>query len=182
MSAKKMHKIDEFVDSDGGMIRGNDRNPTSDSEIETGPTPKTWDDDSDYEKGMATTTDRATRYRQDIPWFAVYSYGNSSGRNLPLDTRVPPISPDSDSNSTVLSYEDDEDQMNERKKVLTKNQIEEDIKEDLVKKSKDKEVWSKDYDAKTEKIVDTIEDGDLTDNQLERIKKAVLDRMKKRDA
>lgn len=181
MSAKKMHKIDEFVDSDGGMIRGNDRNPTSDSEIETGPTPKTWDDDSDYEKGMSTTTDRATRYRQNIPWFAIYSYRSSSGRGLPLDTSVPPMDAGSDSNGTIETY-DDEESLNERKKVVTKKQIEEEIKEDLVKKSKDKEVWSKDYDAKTEKIVDTIEDSDLTDNQLERIKKAVLDRLNKKNA
>ena len=86
----------------------------------------------------------------------------------------------SESNGTVVTNDDDE--LNERKKVLTKREIEEEIKEDLVKKSKDKEVWSKDYDAKTEKIIDTIEDGDLTDNQLERIKKAVLDRISKKDA
>ena len=181
MSMKKNQKIDEFVDSDGGMIRGNDRNPTSDSEIETGPTPKTWDDDSDYEKGMATTTDRATRYRQNIPWFAIYSYRSSSGRGLPLDTSVPPMDAGSDSNGTIETY-DDEESLNERKKIVTKKKIEEEIKEDLVKKSKDKEVWSKDYDAKTEKIVDSIEDSDLTNNQLERIKKAVLDRLNKKNA
>lgn len=177
MSINKNEKIDEFVDSDGGMISGNDRNPTSDSEIETGPTPKTWDDDSDYVKGMSTTTDRATRYRQNIPWFAVYSYRSSSGRGLPLDTSIPPMDAGSDSNGTVETF--DEEDLNERKKVITKKQIEEEIKEDLVKKSKDKEVWTKDYDMKTEKIIDTIEDSDLSDNQLERIKKAVLDRINK---
>lgn len=181
MSIIKKREIEEFVDSDGGMIGGSDRNPANDSEIETGPTQKTWDDDSDYKKGMPTTTDRAIRYRQNIPWFAIYSYRSSSGRGLPLDTSIPPMDAGSDSNGTVVTY-DDEDQMNERKKVLTKNQIEEDIKEDLVKKSKDKEVWSKDYDAKTEKIIDTIEDSEMTDNQLERIKKAVLDKIRKKDA
>lgn len=179
MSIKKKQKIDEFVDSDGGMIRGNDRNPTGDSEIETGPTPKTWDDDSDYEKGMATTTDRAVRYAQNIPWFAIYSYRSSSGRGLPLDTSIPPMDAGSDSNGTVVTWDDEEEKLNERKKVLTKKEIEKEIKEDLVKKSKDKEVWAKDYDVKTEKIIDTIEDGDLTNNQLERIKKAVLDRINK---
>ena len=167
MSIDKNEKIDEFVDSEGGMISGSDRNPTSDSEIETGPTPKTWDDDSDYEKGVATTTDRATRYRQNIPWFAIYSYGDRNSRNLSSESVVPTI---------------EDNEVNEKGKILTKRELEEDIKEDLVKKSKDHEVWSKDFDVKTEKIIDTIEDGDLNDNQLERIKKAVLDRISKQNA
>ena len=154
MSTIKDKKIDEFVDSEGGII-GGDRNTTNDSEIETGPPQKTWDDDSEYEKGMSTTTDRATRYRQNIPWFAVYSYRSASGRGMPV---------------------------NERKKVLTKKEIEEEIKEDLVKKSKlDKEVWDKNYDSKTEKVIDTINDGELTDEQLEKIKKAVLDKINKKN-
>ena len=179
MSINKNENIEEFVDSDGGIISGGDRNPTSDSEIETGPTPKTWDDDSDYEKGIATTTDRATRYRQNIPWFAVYSYRSSSGRGLPLDTNVPPMEADSESDGVVKT---EDEPINERNKIITKKELEEDIKEDLVKKSKDHEVWSKDYDLKTEKIIDTIEDGDLNDNQLERIKKAILDRIHNKNA
>lgn len=178
MLGKNTLKIDEFVDSEGGIIAGSDRNPSGDSEIETGPTPKTWDDDSDYEKGMPTTTDRAVRYSQNIPWFAIYSYRSSSGRGLPLDTSVPPMDAGSESDGVAKSFDDDET-INENKKVLTKKQIEEEIKEDLVKKSKDKEVWSKDYDAKTQKIIDKIEDEDLSQTQLERIKKAVLDRIKK---
>ena len=67
--------------------------------------------------------------------------------------------------------------------ILTKKQLEEEIMEDLVKKSKDKEVWGKDYDMKTGKIIDTIEGGELTDNQLEKIKQAVLDKINnKKDA
>ena len=177
MSIDKNEKIDEFIDSDGGMISGNDRNPTSDSEIETGPTPKTWDDDSDYEKGVSTTTDRATRYRQNIPWFAVYSYGASNGLNFSLDGDSLPI------NQQIKKIADTEDdQLNEKGKILTKSELEEDIKEDLVKKSKDHEVWSKDYDSKTEKIIDTIEDGDFNSDQLQKIKKAVLDRINKKNA
>lgn len=174
MSINKKQKFNEFVDYDGGIIGGGDRNPTSNSEIETGPTQKTWDDNSDYEKGMSTTTDRATRYRQNIPWFAaVYSYRSSSGRGLPLDTSVPPMDAGSDSNGTIETWDDEK--LNERKKILTKKQIDEEIKEDLVKKSKkDRDVFEKDYNGKTEKIIDTIEDGDLTNNQLEKIYKAVL--------
>lgn len=144
--------VDEFVDADGGIISG-DRNATSNSEIETGPVQKPFNDDSEYEKGMATTTDRAARYRQDIPWFAVYSYGQRARVNE-----------------------------NEPKKV-TKKQIEKKIEEDLVKKSGiDREVWAKDYNGKAEKVIDIIEDGDLTKDQLEKIKKLVLDKIQKKDA
>jgi len=140
---KEKVELDEFVDSEGGII-GGDRNVSNDSEIETGPVQKPYNDDSDYEKGVSTTTDRASRYRQNIPWFAVYSYRGQSGRGLPV---------------------------NETKKVITKKELE----EDLVKKSKsDNEVLDKAYDKKTEKVLDVINDVDLTDSQLDRIKKAVL--------
>ena len=140
---KEKIELDEFVDSEGGII-GGDRNVSSDSEIETGPVQKPYNDDSDYEKGVSTTTDRASRYRQNIPWFAVYSYGGQTGRGTSV---------------------------NETKKVITKKELE----EDLVKKSKsDNEVLDKAYDRKTEKVLDVINDVDLTDSQLDRIKKAVL--------
>lgn len=152
---KQPVEIDEFVDSEGGIISG-DRNATDDSEIETGPVQKPYNDDSDYEKGVSTTTDRATRYRQNIPWFAVYSYGGHNSRN------------------GYGVYE------NAKKKVvMTKKQIEEKIEADLVKRSKiDREVWDKTYDGKVEKVVDIIDDANLTDGQLELIKKAVLDKIK----
>ena len=148
-------KMDEFVDSEGGII-GGDRNATSDSEIETGPVDKPFNDYSDYEKGVSTTTDRASRYRQNIPWFAVYSYGATSGRGRTV---------------------------NETGNILTKKQIEDEIKEDLVKKSKtDMDVWEKNYNGKIDKVIDVINDGDLNDDQLLKIKKAVLDKIKNKDA
>lgn len=154
MGINKNYNLDELVDSEGGIISG-DRNVSSDSEIETGPVQKPWDDNSDYEKGVATTTDRATRYRQNIPWFAVYSYRSSSGRGLPINEK-------SD------------------KKILKKDQIEEEIKEDLVKKSKnDGDVWDKNYNKKIEKVLDTINDTEISQENLEKIKKAVLDKIKK---
>jgi len=141
--------LQEFVNSDGGIIDGGDRNVSNNSEIETGPVQKPWNDDSDYEKNVATTTDRAARYRQNIPWFAVYTYGGSTGRGTPI---------------------------NEKTRVLKKSEIE----EDLVKKNnKDNEVLSKDYDSKTEKVLDVINDVDLTANQLEKIKNAVLSKLNK---
>jgi len=141
--------LQEFVTSDGGIIDGGDRNVSNNSEIETGPVQQPWNDDSDYEKNVATTSDRAARYRQNIPWFAVYSYGGSTGRGTPI---------------------------NEKKRILKKSEIE----EDLVKKSsKDNEVLSKDYDSKTEKVLDVINDVDLTASQLEKIKNAVLSKLNK---
>jgi predicted DNA-binding protein len=148
----KKQEIEELVNSDGGAI-GGDRNVTSNSEIETGPVQKPWNDDSDYEKGVSTTTDRATRYRQNIPWFAVYFYRGSGGR------------------------------IHEKTTKLTKKQLEEEIKEDLVKKSKkDGEFRDKNYNPKIEKIIDTIEDTDLTKDQLEKIKKTILDKINKSNA
>ncbi len=77
----KKEELDEFVDSEGGII-GGDRNVTSNSEIETGPVQKPANDDSDYEKGISTTTDRAARYKQNIPFFA--SYSRSAQRSNPV--------------------------------------------------------------------------------------------------
>lgn len=154
MSILKKQEIDELVDPEGGMISG-DRNVVNNKEIETGPTPKPWNDNSDYEKGVATTTDRATRYRQNIPWFAVYSYRSSTGRGLPVN----------------------------EKKVLTKQQIEEEITEELVKKhKKDREMLEKNFDGKFEKIVDTISDSSFNKEQLEKIKKIVLDKINEKNA
>jgi hypothetical protein len=154
--------LEEFVDSEGGII-GGDRNVVGGEEIETGPIQKPWNDNSDYVKGIAVTTDRVTRYRQNIPWFAVYSY--------------------SDSNSNRFKMNEKKELNTKEKNVKTKKELEAEIKEDLVKRSKkDGDVWEKDYNGKIEKIIDTIEDGDLNDNQLERIKKAVLSKITKNNA
>lgn len=142
------NELEEFVDSEGGII-GGDRNVTNNSEIETGPVQKPWNDDSEYKKGMPTTTDRASRYRQNIPWFAVYSYRSASGRGMPI---------------------------NEKSKILKKKEIE----EDLVKKSKyDGEVWDKNFNSKTEKLIDTINDVDFNEEQLQKLKDAVLKKLNK---
>lgn len=129
------------MNSDGG-----DRNAISNSEIETGPVQKPYNDNSDYQKGMATTGDKVfDRYRQNIPWFAVYSYGSTrtAGNNI--------------ANETLK---------------LTKNSVEEKI-EDLVKKTKSNDVTEKDYNPKIAKIIDTIEDAEFTQKQLEALKKAI---------
>ncbi len=158
MAIIKKHELEELVGGDGEVISG-DRNVTSNSEIETGPVQKPWNDNSDYEKGMSTTTDRATRYRQNIPWFAVYSYRSSSGRGLPIN------------------------ETNKTKKVKKKSQIEEEIMEDLVKKSKrDHDMLEKNFDTKVEKMIDTIEDIDLSKEQLNKIKTTIINKLKNKDA
>lgn len=149
METSQNKELNELV---GGDINagGNDRNAVGNTEIETGPVSKPYNDNSDYEKGMSTTTDRVFgRYRQNIPWFAIYSYGAR---------RVGASFPVSETKNT---------------KIVTKKSVEEKI-DDLVKKSKDSEVTSKNYNAKVDKVLNIINDIDLTDDQLESISKAIL--------
>lgn len=140
-------QLDELV---GGDINsgGGDRNVTNNSEIETGPVQKPFNDDSSYEKGVSTTTDRAVgRYRQNIPWFAVYSYGGSrAGRGLPIQ---------------------------ETNTIIKKKTVEEKI-EDLVKKTKDTGITDKGYNNQVSKVLDIINNNEMTDEQLENISKAIL--------
>jgi hypothetical protein len=86
-------------------------------------------DDSYYEKGQSTTTDKVFgNYRQNIPWFAVYSFGGSrSGRIRAENTN----------------------------KNNHKKNVEERV-EDLVKKSKSSDVTEKNYNPKVGKIIDMI--------------------------
>jgi hypothetical protein len=147
MATFKKKQLQESV---GGDIftDGSDRNVTNNSEIETGPVEKPYNDNSDYEKGMATTTDKVFgRYRQNIPWFAVYSFGGFRGSGLPISE-------------------------NEKTTIIKKKTVEEKI-EDLVKKSKNSDVTDKNYNPKLAKMIDTINDVDLTDAQIEELKKTL---------
>lgn len=146
-------QLDELV---GGDIfsDGGDRNQIKDKEIETGPVDKPFNDYSDYQKGKSTTTDKVfSRYRQNIPWFAVYSFGGSTTGGLPM-------------------YYGQISKLSEDKKNISKKEVEE-IIEDLVKKKKTNDVTDKNYNPKIAKLVDTITDSDLTDDQLEQLKKAI---------
>jgi hypothetical protein len=146
-------QLDELV---GGDIfsDGGDRNQIADKEIETGPVDKPFNDYSDYQKGKSTTTDKVfSRYRQNIPWFAVYSFGGSTTGGLPM-------------------YYGQISKLSEDKKTMSKKDLEE-IIEDLVKKRQTNDVTDKSYNPKVSKIVDTITDSDLTDDQLEQLKKAI---------
>lgn len=83
---EEIKDINELVNSDGSAIEG-DRNVTNNSEIETGPVQAPFNDDSGYEKGISTTTDRAARYRQPNNWNryfggSAYSHGVRSSLNI----------------------------------------------------------------------------------------------------
>ena len=150
MTTFKKKQLDELVGGDF-TSSGGDRNVTNNSEIETGPVEKPNDDNSDYEKGMATTGDRVFgRYRQNIPWFAVYSYGGTRAAG------------------GIKTFES---------VTLTKKSVEEKI-EDLVKKSKVSDVTEKDYNPKVAKLIDSINDAELTEKQLEDLKKAIQNKQK----
>ena len=153
MSTFKKNELNELVGGDV-FSAGNDRNVTNNSEIETGPVQKPYNDTSDYEKGMATTGDKVFgRYRQNIPWFAVYSFGGSRSGGLPISYGL----------------------KESKKNIITKKSVEEKI-EDLVKKSKSSDVTEKGYNPKVGKLIDTINDVDLTDTQLEELSKAILNK------
>lgn len=150
MDTIKNKQLKELV---GGDISGgsNDRNVTNNSEIETGPVQKPFNDNSDYETGVQTTTDKvAGRYRQNIPWFAVYSYGGAS-RGL-------------------------RNNIQEKKNILTKQSVEETI-DDLVKKRENDGLTDKNHNAKLNKLIDSIDDCDFDESQLEKLKTAILNKI-----
>jgi hypothetical protein len=150
MKTIKKKDLTELVGGDM-YSSGGDKTFNSNSEIETGPVQKPFDDNSNYEKGMSTTSDRVFgRYRQNIPWFAVYSYGGTRAAG------------------GLKTFES---------VTVTKKSVEEKI-EDLVKKSKVSDVTEKDYNPKVAKIIDTINDAELTEKQLEDLKKAIHDKQK----
>lgn len=144
MNTFKKKQIEESV---GGDIfnDGGQRNVSNNSEIETGPVAKSFNDYSDYEEGMPPTTDKVfSRYRQDIPWFAVYTFGGS---------RV---------GSTASNMEIREN----KSRIIKKKSVE----EELVKKSIIKDITPKDYDNKIEKIISSIENIDLNGENIKKLK------------
>jgi hypothetical protein len=151
MATIKKQKLEELV---GGDIfaGGNDRNVTNNSEIETGPVDKPFNDKSDYEKGEATTTDKVFgRYRQNIPWFAVYSFGGTRAGGSQTMNTVP------------------------ESRIIKKKSVEEAI-QDLVDKKDDGDIKDKNFNPKVKNILDTIKLIDLTDAQLEELAKALDDK------
>ncbi len=154
----KKKDLTELVGGDSNSS-GGDKVTNSDSEIETGPVQKSFNDKSDYERGQSTTSDRVfQRYRQDIPWFAVYSYGS---RRFGAGSSVT-----------------NEDEI--KKNVLTKKTVEEKI-EDLVKRTKVSDVTARDFNPKVDKLIDAIEGDEISDSQLEALKKAIQTKQNKKE-
>jgi hypothetical protein len=150
MATFKKKNLNELV---GGDINsdGGDRNPISNSEIETGPVKKPYNDTSDYEKGRQVTTDKVfARYRQNIPWYATYSYGASNGGRNMFETT---------------------------KNIITKKAVEEKI-DDLVKKSKNSDVTEKNYNPKVSKLIDSIKNDELSQKQLEELETLINNKKK----
>jgi len=151
MGTIKKKDLMELVGGDM-YSNGGDKMTNSDSEIETGPVQKPHNDNSEYEKGMPPTSDVVFgRYRQDIPWFAVYSYGGSGAHG-----------------GNVRTFES---------VILTKNSVEEKI-EDLVKKTNVFDVTEKDYNPKVANIIKTILDSELTEKQIEDLKQVIQNKEK----
>jgi hypothetical protein len=137
-------RIDELAGGDP-FSSGGDQTVTNNTEIQTGPVQKSFDDNSEYQKGEPPTTDKVTsHYRQNIPWFAVYAFG---ARRLGGS-------------------------ITETKSVIKKKAVEEKI-EDIVKKSKSSDLTGKDYNPKVSKIIDNINDTDFSEEQIEELKKAL---------
>ncbi len=138
-------RIDELAGGDP-FSSGGDQRVTNDTEIQTGPVAKSFDDNSEYQKGEPPTTDKvASRYRQDIPWFAVYAFGARRLGGSITETKT---------------------------NVIKKKAVEEKI-EDLVKKSKSTDLTDKNYNPKVSKIIDNINDTDFSEEQIEALCKAL---------
>ena len=143
-------QLDELVGGDF-TSSGSDINIIGNREIQTGPIEKPYNDDSTYEKGISTFTDVVFgRYRQNIPWFAVYSFGGIRTGGI------------------TLNYGLSEN----KKNILTKENIEELI-EDLVRKGEDSDVKPKDYNPDVKKVMDKIKDLDLSEKEMEELLKAL---------
>jgi len=133
----KKKQLDEMVGGDF-TASGNDRNVTNNSEIETGPVDKPFNDDSSYEKGIPTTSDKVFKnYVQDIPWFVSYSWGG------------------------VRSVGGNTGRVYENSKIKTKNQIEEEL---LHKKDNDRDVVENNM---INDLIKKIKNSDLTKKEIE---------------
>lgn len=155
MATFKKKDLNELVGGDYSS-GGGDRNVTNNSEIETGPIQKPYTDDSDYEKGISTTSDVVfDRYRQNIPWFAVYSYG---GTNYSRGVRIP--------------------ETEEKNNIIKKKHVEEKI-DDLVKKSKSNDLTEKGFNSKISKAIDTLNNETLTQDQITQLEKLIKNKLKK---
>jgi hypothetical protein len=119
-------KLDELIDMDGTPIEGDFKPGYSD--IQTGPVAKSFNDNSDYEKGLPTTTDKMATYAQPRSWWALYyGYGGT-----PYSHGNKPIS-EAEMLESLVDKKEDKDIVNKTKDL----DLEEKLKqiEDIVNKS-----------------------------------------------
>ena len=124
--------LDELVDVSGGEISG-DYKPGY-KQIQTGPTPKSFDDTSDYEKGVSTTTDDWAQYANPRSWWSLYyGYGGT-----PYSHGKRPISETKDKIKDMLENIVDKQELDDIVEKNGETDITPTLKriEDLVKKSK----------------------------------------------
>jgi hypothetical protein len=136
-------KLDELIDMNGSAIEG-DLNPSY-KDIQTGPVAKSFNDNSDYVKGLPTTTDKMSKYAQPRSWWALYyGYGGT-----PYSHGNRPIS-EAEMSEALVDKKESKDIVEKSKDL----DLEEKLKriEDLVNKS--------DLSAKDkEKMLDIIKDS-----------------------
>jgi len=137
-------KLDELIDMNGSAIEG-DFNPSY-KDIQTGPVAKSFNDNSDYVKGLPTTTDKIATYAQPRSWWALYyGYGGT-----PYSHGNKPIS-EAEMSEALVDKKESKDIVEKSKDL----DLEEKLKriEDLVNKS--------DLSAKDkEKMLDIIKDSE----------------------
>ena len=129
-------KLDELIDADGTPIEG-DFTPSY-GDITTGPLPKSYDDTSNYKKGLPTTTDKMSRYAQSRSWWALYGYGGTpySHGNKPLsEAEVSEALVNKKESKDIVEKSDDTDITSMLKKIediVSKSELSNDDKEKIL--------------------------------------------------
>lgn len=130
-------KLDEFIDLDGTPIEG-DFNPSY-GDITTGPLPKSYDDASNYKKGLPTTTDKMGKYAQPRSWWALYyGYGGTpySHGNRPVsEGEMSEALVDKKESKDIVEKSDDTDITSMLKKIediVSKSELSNDDKEKIL--------------------------------------------------
>jgi len=112
-------KLDELIDVDGSKIEG-DLNPSY-GDIQTGPVNKSFNDNSDYVKGLPTTTDKRATYAQPRSWWALYyGYGGtpySHGNKTVSEGEITEALVEKNDNSDIVKKSNDVDLIKQLEKI-----------------------------------------------------------------
>jgi ABC-type proline/glycine betaine transport system substrate-binding protein len=133
--------IDELVNHNGGEISG-DYQPGL-KQIQTGPIPKPYDDDSTYTKGRSTTSDEWAKQVQPRSWWSLY-YGYagtpySRGYRTVAEATGKEVFEkivDKTTNKEIVDKEINKDLMDKLKNIgdlIAKSNISQDKKDEILK-------------------------------------------------